>query len=523
MSYKETQDKIMSFANLRNQLSEVEKQFEETKKQLEIKEQKVKKQFKDLLDKHQAIEIYPEFIDSFLQEPWVMIPKKGKQWYVIVPKFIKMAVGYPDFSTKSFNVFIVNKYAQWFTEIPTVLQEKLKFPEPLPLKVYDGMLLTGQKYQDEAKEKYSKFLWRKEGKDRIRIKKNYEFKLISQLIEDGILPFVPTPVSESDLRPWVGKGYQKYKDICEEKGNTDLQDKAWKEFIARGAIGIYWGFSAGKSLFGHRILGRIDPKGTDGHLVVVDGASLRQQWRERLEVFNPSTKNEVTVVTYRAYHKVKKNKYKVVLFDEVHHLPARTFIGMSTLNAKYRAGFSGSPFREDGKENYIIALTGHPMGMSWDDLLRLQVIRPPTFRLYMVKNKRAKERKLEELLKIPIKTMIFCDSLDYGEYLHKKLEVPFVQGTTPEKDRLEIIRNSDVCIVSRVADQGISIQNLERSIEVAFLFGSRMQESQRFGRLMHSSAEKIQHIIIMTEKEYDAYSKRLQAIYKRGFKIEILR
>ena len=184
---------------------------------------------------------------------------------------------------------------------------------------------------------------------------------------------------------------------------------------------------------------------------------------------------------------------------------------------------SGSPFREDSRENLIFALTGYPVGLSWDELLNMQAIRPPTFRLYLVNNQKEKEKRLEELLRVPVKTIVFCDSLDYGEELSQVFEVPFVQHATPVKDRLDIIRSSDVTIVSRVADQGISIQNLERSIEVAFLFGSRRQESQRFGRLMHSEAKSIQHVIIMTNKEYEAYGKRLDAITKRGFKIEMMR
>jgi DNA excision repair protein ERCC-3 len=504
---------------LRKSVDSFDKQADDLQKQIDQMREKTHLRFKDLLDKHQATEIYPEFLESFLDEPWVMIPKKGDQWYVIAPKFVKLSVGYPDFSTKSFNVFIVNKYAQWLAEIPTSIQEKLKFPAPLPFKVYDGMLLTGTKHQDDALKKYNKFLYRSEGRDRIRIKKGYEFKLIAQLVEDGILPFVPRPVSDEDLRTWNGEGYKLYREICDSKGIIEIQDKTWSEFVKRGAMGIFWAFSAGKSLFGHRIIGNI----VGPHLVIVDGLTLKQQWLERIAKFNPKYASEVRVETYHSYQKVCDVEWKTVMFDECHHLPAQTFIRLSTIRAKYRLGMSGSPFREDGRENYIFALTGFPWGMSWNDLLRLQIIKAPSFRLYILKDKRSKETKIEELLRIPIKTIIFCDSLDYGEYLAKKFEVPFIQGATPEKERLEMMRDSDTFIASRVADQGISLQDLERSIEVAFLMGSRMQESQRFGRLMHSEAEKIQHIIIMTEKEYDAYNKRLGAIYKRGFKMEVFR
>jgi len=59
-------------------------------------------------------------------------------------------------------------------------------------------------------------------------------------------------------------------------------------------------------------------------------------------------------------------------------------------------------------------------------------------------------------------------------------------------------------------------------IEVAFLYGSRMQESQRFGRLMHSKKENVEHIILMTEKEFSKYQKRLLAIHERGFRVEYI-
>jgi superfamily II DNA or RNA helicase len=78
-------------------------------------------------------------------------------------------------------------------------------------------------------------------------------------------------------------------------------------------------------------------------------------------------------------------------------------------------------------------------------------------------------------------------------------------------------------VVSRVGDEGISLPDIERVIEVAGLYGSRMQESQRFGRLMHSLKEEPEHIILMTEDEYNKYNKRLYAILERGFKIEFVR
>jgi len=77
-------------------------------------------------------------------------------------------------------------------------------------------------------------------------------------------------------------------------------------------------------------------------------------------------------------------------------------------------------------------------------------------------------------------------------------------------------------VVSRVGDEGLDIPDIERVIEVAFLYGSRRQEAQRFGRLMHADPNKEPlHVIIMTEKEYERYQKRLYPIIEKGFNLEI--
>jgi len=157
--------------------------------------------------------------------------------------------------------------------------------------------------------------------------------------------------------------------------------------------------------------------------------------------------------------------------------------------------------------------------MSWAELLKLRSLNVPQFRVYVLPDRKSKDRKLDELMRLPLKTIIFCDSLDYGEEISKRFEIPFVYGETQE--RLDIIRSSQACVVSRVGDEGLSDLKLERIIEVSYLFGSRMQESQRFGRLMHSE-RKTQHIILMTRAEYDAYQKRLLAITQRGFKLELI-
>jgi len=205
----------------------------------------------------------------------------------------------------------------------------------------------------------------------------------------------------------------------------------------------------------------------------------------------------------------------------VHHLPAKTYIRLATLRAKYRIGLSGSPFREDHRESYIFALTGFPVGVDWSYFIEKGIVRKPVCKVYIVGSEGRKLKLLQDLLKIPVKTIIFSDSIRLGELISKRLGIPFVYGAT--RDRMEILRKAQVAVVSRVGDEGISLPDIERVIEVSFLYGSRMQESQRFGRLMHALREEPEHIIIFTEEEYQKYHKRLYSIAERGFRIDVIR
>jgi len=493
-------------------IEEIRRSFEESLRKLDdyiakiqAEREKIVEEFEKKLEELKIFNVDREKLREFLKEPFVLIPKRKEEWYVIVPKFIPFHVGWLEHETKSYNIFVINKYFQWIYELPEVIKKRVKIPEPLPFKVIDGYLHTGTKLQEVAWERYKRFLYRKEGKDRIRIKKGYEFLLIAKLIEDGCLPFQPQPVDEEDLREWNGIKLRNY------------QKRAWEKFLKCGAVGIFWAFGAGKSMFGLYALARIRGR----KLVVVPTLTLKEQWENRISKYIPEYWHEIDISTYLGYDKVKNNEYSLVVFDEVQHLPANSYIKLSTLKTKYRIGLSGSPFREDGRENYIFALTGFPIGLNWEELIKIRVVSVPTFKLYVVKDYHEKFRRLEELLKIPIKTIIFCDSIKLGKQISSRFGIPFVYGET--KNRLQIIKESDVVVVSRVGDEGISVGDIERVIEVAFLFGSRMQESQRFGRLMHSQKEEPQHIIIMTEKEFQAYQKRLYAIYERGFRIEIVR
>lgn len=498
---------LEKFEQTKKQLEEADKSLSELSQEISRLQKDYRKRLREASRMGQLTQIEDKELTSFFEEPYTIIPKKEDEWYIIVPKFIRMQVGWLEKTTKSYNIFTVNKFINWLAEVPQELQDKFRFKPKLPLKVYDGMLLTGD-YQDEAWNRYKPHLNRREGKDKIRVKRGHEFKLIASMINDGILPFIPKPVEKKDLRkPEI--------NFVLGEDNREFQLKARDKFLECGAIGVFWAYSAGKTFLGMHECAEL--KGDK--LVIVPTNTLKEQWDERLKKYT-NCRDEVQIETYAAFHKIRDREYVLTIWDEAHHLPANTYAKLATIKTKYRIGLSGSPYREDGRTNFIFALTGFPMGLDWNDLIKLGIIEEPDIRLYLLGTYHDKLKKLGELLREPKKTIIFCDSIDLGKRISSKFELPFVYGASSK--RIETIEASETTVVSRVGDEGLSIGDIERVIEFNFLYGSRRQEGQRIGRLFHGK-EKGEHVILMTEKEFEQYEKRLFSIYERGFKIEIVR
>jgi len=108
-----------------------------------------------------------------------------------------------------------------------------------------------------------------------------------------------------------------------------------------------------------------------------------------------------------------------------------------------------------------------------------------------------------------------------GEEASRILGIPYVHGMHSMKRRMELARKNQRLICSRIFDEGIDLPDLAGVIELDFLFGSRRQELQRAGRLMHSTHEGLAYHILMSPDEYEAYQKRLYGLYAKSFKIQV--
>ncbi|MEM2984409.1 MAG: helicase-related protein, partial [Candidatus Jordarchaeaceae archaeon] len=122
----------------------------------------------------------------------------------------------------------------------------------------------------------------------------------------------------------------------------------------------------------------------------------------------------------------------------------------------------------------------------------------------------AKFTILQQLLQtMKDRTLIYCDTIEIGKEASRLTGIPFVYGHHSMKHRFKMLEKHERLICSRIFDEGIDIPDLANMIELDFHYGSRRQEMQRTGRLMHSIYEGAEYHILMSPTEYENYQKRL--------------
>lgn len=509
----------------------------------------------DVLREHLDIKSFDQdHLAAFADEPYCILPKAENEAWVVCPRFVPFHVGWLDRQTDAYNVFIVNKYVDWIDELPDEIRQEVgisaKYEAPT---VSDAKLEITAEERTEAWEEFeqerrntaipndeqleeldyrelqelakahdiranqSTEILREElssnrDDDRILLNPKREFDAIAKLIEDGNLPFRSKPVADADLR-------HSPSDI----NLRDYQERAWEKFLETGMVGVYWPPGAGKTFLalyaGERIHGE--------KLVIVPSSTLEQQWKERIDEYctQPS---EWEVRTYQYLRRGDNMEAytgdegpKLTVFDENHRLPANSFAKLATIDTDYRLGLSGSPYREDGRTEYIFALTGFPVGLNWQELVALGAAQTPDAKVLLYNSPAEKRADVSNLLSERTgKYVVFCDEIDAGSALAEDLSVPFIHGETPKTERMDLFRENRIVVSSRVGDEGVSLPTLDGVIEFDFHGGSRRQEAQRYGRLMHRDGEGTgEHLLMMTDEEHEKYGKRLMSLEEQGINI----
>ena len=452
---------------------------------------------------------------GFCTRPYLILPEKD-HFLLIVPRWVPIHAGWLIMQTEGYNVYRLDHYAVWAGLVPKEILQELDFkPRFETLRLVGQHLVGSETEVQDAWTRYKSDLLRREKGRGIRVKSGRLFSLACKLIRDGVIPFQARPVKV--LNRW----------------STDVklrsyQEEALKFWLEHGFMVLIWPFGAGKTFLAIKAIAAV----SGSTLIVTPGLSLVGQWIKVLKQHlkgaraaeytgERKERGDVTVTTYASASAFKKEHFKLMVIDEAHHLPADWYSQLAFFNADYRLCLTGSPFREDGRTELIYALGGPPYGSDWERLVSEGWVRKPPVYVHVTP---FKWTVLQELMvQMKGRTLIYCDTIELGKEASKLLGVPFVYGAHSMKKRLKMVETHERLICSRIFDEGLDLPDLAGMIELDFLYGSRRQELQRTGRLMHSAWSGAEYHILMSPDEFEAYRKRLFGLYAKGFDIKLLK
>jgi DNA excision repair protein ERCC-3 len=457
--------------------------------------------------KDSGIELDLEAIQATLTRPYTLLPIGEHEAWLIHWRGVKMPIfGWVVAQEPAFIKAKVTRSMDLLTPLPGWMKEELGWKAPEHKAVIDGTRTSLQLTEGDAvsfKRKYGRFLGASKG-DEIKIKGGDAWiRLVAALVRDGILPYAPTPVAgehwDADAKiPALLFGIINKKQ--EEAGDNYIE-RAVREFLEKGAVFVNYPPGTGKTLTTcvilNHFIGRV--------LLLADTTMLIEQWRDRLKKFAPDA--NVVLSTYQGAQKYLREEWDLIIADEAQRLPANTFSKLAFIKTKYRLGLSGTAWREDDRQHLIVALSGFPVAIRWAEMIKSGVLRRPRITVATVANDAAKTSYVKSLVaKRRGRALIFCDWIQQGQALADALDVPFIHGNTPRK--LEKLEESDVAVVSRVGDRGISFTDLRLVIEVAGAGASREQLAQRVGRLLHGEFEG-DFVTVFTPEEAVKYRGRI--------------
>lgn len=495
-----------------------------------------------IIDGNTSLLTRDERFKEFMDRPYAVIPqgnyKEEKAYLLISPKWTGFRAGWLESQTETYNIFRVDRYAAWSGLVPDDLKEDFDLsPRYYSIKILqNGDYLVGNEFElEDAWIRYREHLLRKEKDIGIRVKStaSAKFNLASKLVSDGVIPWTPRTVKNQQSWKWL----------------TDIklrpyQQEAMDFFIRHGAMTLVYPFGAGKTLFGVQAISCI----SDRTLVVVPSVSHIAVWQKYIEEhllkknnINNNTQPRIALLyggasrrdtakryadiiisTYEsALTHLTNERFRLLVFDECHHFPANTYSRLAFLDADYRLGLSGSPYREDGRSELIYVLSGYPYGSDWDRLFEEGWVKKPEIDLHITPVKLSFLQSLLQTLKG--NTIVFCDSLAIGEEASRLTGVPFIYGEHSLKERIDALNNNQRFICSRIFDEGMDMPDVKNIIELDFLGGSRRQQLQRVGRLMHSLIDGVEYHLLMSPEELKKYERRLYGLYSRQFKVNVVK
>jgi len=329
-----------------------------------------------------------------------------------------------------------------------------------------------------------------------------------------------------DGRPWGLREYQKQS-----------VDGFMGDGFAQGGSGVVvLPCGAGKTMVGIGVMARLQMR----TLILCTNVTALRQWKQ--EIIDKTTLTEddvaeysgetkdirpVTLTTYQmlTFRRGKNEEFVhfglfdrenwgLVVYDEVHLLPAPIFRAVAHLQARRRLGLTATLIREDGKEADVFALIGPKrFDVPWKDLehqgwiaaascteVRVGFAEEDRIR-YAVADDREKFRiasinarkgpVVEALLAqhASDRVLILGMYVEQLEWLSRRLGLPLIEGKTPQKRRDELFDRfrkglDTVLVISKVGNFSVDLPDANVAIQISGTWGSRQEEAQRLGRIL---------------------------------------
>jgi DNA excision repair protein ERCC-3 len=356
----------------------------------------------------------------------------------------------------------------------------------------------------------------------------------------------------------------------------NYQASAVEKFWEGGSGVVVLPCGAGKTIVG---AGAMSVAKTNTLILVTNTVSARQ-WKSELlkrtsleddEIgeYSGSIKEvkPITIATYQILTTKSKgefahlallnaNDWGLIIYDEVHLLPAPIFKMTADLQARRRLGLTATLVREDGKEGEVFSLIGPKrFDAPWKDIeaqgyiapaacFEVRVDLPPDIRMdYAVSNQDERYRlaasasvKIEVIKKLLTKhsgepTLVIGQYLEQLDEVAEGLGAPLITGQTPvdERERLfQAFRDGEetTLVVSKVANFSIDLPEASVAIQISGSFGSRQEEAQRLGRLLRPKADgraaNFYTIIARDTVDQDFAQNRQRFLAEQGYSYEIL-
>ena len=317
-------------------------------------------------------------------------------------------------------------------------------------------------------------------------------------------------------------------------------------------------------------------------LVLTPNTIALRQWRQELldkteltddqigeysgdvKEIRPVTLTTYQILTYRRnksegfvhFDLFSKGEWGLIIYDEVHLLPAPVFRATADIQARRRLGLTATLVREDGKEDEVFCMIGPKRyDAPWKDLERrgyiatvqcteVRVSMAPDLKTeYLAASKRLRFRlasenpaKHDALLALlqrhkGERILILGHYISQLESLQAEIGVPLITGKMPNPEREELYQafrdgTERVLLVSKVGNFAIDLPDANVAIQVSGTYGSRQEEAQRLGRILRPKTDgggaTFYSLVSEGTVDQDYAEKRQRFLTEQGYAYSIL-